>query len=309
VRTRSRARSSAATIWRRCATTGGGLVVCTLGTTSSEEMTSPTLRVLVERVVAGLFPSIPVRDRSKADILAEVLAKHGWPAVLAVGAELRLMADHPVVQGVVAPADPRAVLERWILLERFSHSDNRVEVVDASATHLTLRHVAGDGGVIPAANDLFVWGLLLSLFDLAGASDLRASFGRAESIALAAAPGAMTRSGGLPAETHVATFRWTRGSSEVPALPARACRRGVPARALASARASRSARPLDPEPGGAGPARARSQPAAWPASGEGDVLGDGAASARRRGGEVARRCTAHLGRGRLLQRFRRSCTL
>src|SRR5690606_30254354 len=222
VRTRSRARSSAATIWRRCATTGGGLVVCTLGTTSSEEMTSPTLRVLVERVVAGLFPSIPVRDRSKADILAEVLAKHGWPAVLAVGAELRLMADHPVVQGVVAPADPRAVLERWILLERFSHSDNRVEVVDASATHLTLRHVAGDGGVIPAANDLFVWGLLLSLFDLAGASDLRASFGRAESIALAAAPGAMTRSGGLPAETHVATFRWMRGSSEVPALPARA---------------------------------------------------------------------------------------
>lgn len=185
-------------------------------------MTSPTLRVLVERVVAGLFPSIPVRDRSKADILAEVLAKHGWPAVLAVGAELRLMADHPVVQGVVATADPRAVLERWILLERFSHSDNRVEVVDASATHLTLRHVAGDGGVIPAANDLFVWGLLLSLFDLAGASDLRASFGRAESIALAAAPGAMTRSGGLPAETHVATFRWMRGSSEVPALPARA---------------------------------------------------------------------------------------
>lgn len=190
-------------------------------------MTSPTLKAMVAQVVAGLFPSVPVRDREKADILGDVMAEHGWRAVLAVGAELRRMADHPVVRGVVAPPDPRAVLERWTLLERFSHSKNRVELVDASAAHLTLRHVASDGTPIAAVNDLFVWGLLISLFELAGASELRGSFGGATEgsvegaapcfhpppVELAAPSDADTRGLAPSVKTHVATFHWTASAS------------------------------------------------------------------------------------------------
>src|SRR5262245_10331738 len=102
-------------------------------------MTSPTLMSLLRAAGSGLFPSVAVEWREKTDVLAVVMAEHGSTAVLRVGAELRRMADHPVVRGVVASPHPRAVLQRWSLLERFGHSSNRVEVLRADDAHVVVR--------------------------------------------------------------------------------------------------------------------------------------------------------------------------
>jgi AraC-like DNA-binding protein len=181
--------------------------------------TSPTLRALLQAAVSALFPDVPVEEREKADILGDVMARHGWAAVLQVGAELRRRADHPVVRGVVASPDPRSVLQRWTLLERFAHSSNRVEALKAAENYLTVRHVACDGSTIPRVNDLFVWGVLLSLFELAGASNVRATFGEDEadgSFCFHPQPASTE----LPEATHTATFCFTPGVlSTLPLAP------------------------------------------------------------------------------------------
>lgn len=173
-------------------------------------MTSPTLMSLLRAAVSGLFPSVAVDGRDKTEILADVMAEHGWAALLGVGAELRRMADHPVVRGVVASPHPGAVLERWSLLERFGHSSNRVERLGGGDAHVVVRHVAADGATIAKVNDLFVWGVLLSLFELAGASQLTASFGDGTGDAHGFHPAPDSHA--LPAATHTVTFRWQPGA-------------------------------------------------------------------------------------------------
>jgi AraC-like DNA-binding protein len=175
--------------------------------------TSATLQSLVQAAVSGLFPDVVVDGRSKTEILEDVMAVHGWARVLEVGAELRRRADHPVVRGVVASPEPRAVLERWTLLERFAHSSNRVQVIRVDNAHLVARHVAADGAAIAGVNDLFVWGLLISLFELAGASELRAAFGGEDETQFHPVAHGVA----LPRVTHTAIFSWRSGGlAQVP---------------------------------------------------------------------------------------------
>lgn len=142
-------------------------------------MSSRTLDAMLKGAVAESYPELDIAGRDKEEILHAVIEAHGWPSVVALGRGVRELTWHPVVRALAASSTPSALIERWVRLERFGHSSHRTLLVaaeDAGAmTVLTLRHVALDGERVPAVDDLFIWGILIGLFEVAGANTLDAA--------------------------------------------------------------------------------------------------------------------------------------
>lgn len=187
-------------------------------------LTSPTLAAMLRAAVAAAHPDIAVDGRTKEAILDDLVARDGWAAAVRVGAAVDRLRDHPVVHALVTAPTLVSVVERWMLLERFGHTRNRVVVVGTPGVdHITVRHVARDAGPIAPVSDLFVWGLLIALFELAGARGLTASFGRARRFHPRRRTSKASSPGG---PTHTVTFRW-RGLAP-PRLPAPLPAEGAP---------------------------------------------------------------------------------
>lgn len=184
-------------------------------------MTSPALTALLEAAVTSAHPEVRVAGRHKVAILEDVLDLHGWPAVVALGARLRQLHQHPIVRALVAFSDPVDVIERWRRLERFGHARNRLEVVDRpSPDSIRLRHVALDGGAIEPVNDLFVWGMVIALLEEAGVRDVCAHFATpGESVLFHTAQGARPEAV-LPERTHEVIVAWHRASATRPTTEA-----------------------------------------------------------------------------------------
>lgn len=167
-------------------------------------MINPTLLALLRASVRAAHPAISVEGRSKVEILEDVRAHHGWPAVLAIGAGVRALADHPIAKVFTTAPSADVLVQRWRLLERFSHTRNRIEVVGRPrAREITLRHVAVDGGAIPCVDHLYIWGVLATLLEMIGARDVAASFAADHEARPFHELGLQ-----LPDDTGVATFRW-----------------------------------------------------------------------------------------------------
>ncbi|MCP3143832.1 helix-turn-helix transcriptional regulator [Pyxidicoccus xibeiensis] len=137
-------------------------------------LTSSSLSALLHAAVARDYPELQPRGRDKVALLQAVLEAHGWRPVLALGRELRALADHPVIRAITTGPTPRHIVERWQTLERFGHSRHRTRLLhhDADGARMTVRHVAIDGGTILAVNDLFIWGAIIALLELAGFTEL-----------------------------------------------------------------------------------------------------------------------------------------
>jgi AraC-like DNA-binding protein len=142
-------------------------------------MTSPSLNAMLVSSIVERYPEIDVDGLEKVELLRAVMKAHGWRSVFELGHAVRGLTWHPVVQSLVACSDPATIVRRWMSLERFGHSRNRISLAacdgDEAATTLTLRHFAPGGGTIVAVNDLFVWGLIVGLLEAAAVTGIEAA--------------------------------------------------------------------------------------------------------------------------------------
>lgn len=167
-------------------------------------MTSATLQTMVAKAIAEAHPELDVAGLDKTATLRAVMDAGGWRAVVDVGRAVRELTWHPVIRALVASSDPKAVVERWMRLERFGHTRNRTELVDDA---LTIRHFALDGGSIAEVNDLFIWGVLIGLLEAAGVDAIEAAIvSEAEPFVVFGDERASTSSA-LPARTEVLLLR------------------------------------------------------------------------------------------------------
>lgn len=106
--------------------------------------------------------------------LAHLWALHGPQALVRIGEAVHDAPDEPAMAALSAARDPHDLVERWQRLERFIHSRHRIQVVEAAADRLRLRHVSLVAAAPLPAEDALVLGLLLALCRRCGATALRA---------------------------------------------------------------------------------------------------------------------------------------
>lgn len=161
----------------------------------------PSLKAILHAGGRRACPGLELDGLDKSALLEAVLARRGASAVVELGRELRSLSDTPVMRTLVASPGVVPVVQRWQRLERFGHARHRTMLigaeVDGPHARLRLQHVALGGGPVPTGNDLFVWGLLIGLLEMAGAEGIEARWPQGARLwPLEAAPGL-----GLPEDT------------------------------------------------------------------------------------------------------------
>lgn len=143
---------------------------------SQELMTNGALlRLLAHGYEVFMGRPAPAGKR-KEELLHEVLDAKGARAVFSIGLMLEQLADHPVVRALTVDPHPREIIARWMSLERFGHARHRTQLLEARADEgVVLAHVCLDGLDIDPVNDLFVWGVLISLLLCAEVQGLEAT--------------------------------------------------------------------------------------------------------------------------------------
>lgn len=111
---------------------------------------------------------------TKRELLESLVAAADLAVVLEAARVIEALRDHPVFAALTAAPTPATVLDRWIRLERFGHTHHRTRVAerDPSGRRLVLEHYGLGRGAPTALDDLFIWGIELTLLELSGFSDL-----------------------------------------------------------------------------------------------------------------------------------------
>ena len=128
------------------------------------------VRARVEALVGEASP-----DATKRELLASLSCPSD---AFEVGLAVRTWADNPVIRAVVSAPTAASVLERWQNIEAFGHASHRTKVVEADDDRLLLEHVCLVSTTIPAAEDHFVWGLVVGLLELWGGEGISLEFPR-----------------------------------------------------------------------------------------------------------------------------------
>lgn len=183
-------------------------------------------RAFFERVLRAVRTRIRdlPQDIDKSEAFRLLGLRAGASSLFEIGREIWDSDDHPVVDALIRPGEVLGILERWMLLERFSHTHNRTRIVNVTATSTGLRvvlehHAEGDR-VIDAESHLFVWGVIVGLFERAHLP--------AERVLLCNQPTPLLESGilsafhDLPTPSHLAEFTWTETCSPGRPLPTQA---------------------------------------------------------------------------------------
>src|SRR5690606_17402101 len=130
-------------------------------------------RAFFERVLRAVelrLGNLP-QDVDKSEALRLLTSQAGASSLFSLGREIWGSDEHPVLDALIRNGEVMGILDRWMLLERFSHTHNRTRIVDVSATTAGLRvvlehHAEGDRAV-DAESHLFVWGVVSGLFERA----------------------------------------------------------------------------------------------------------------------------------------------
>ena len=165
---------------------------------------------------------VPVEpDAPKTILLRKLLEGRGPAAVVELGLQVRPLFDHPVLAVLVADGSGRDVLDRWFRLERFGHTRNRTRVVEAQERSVLLEHYALDGGAVDPVDDLFIWGLLLALFDRAGFTGVQAEARQPSGGSVVLYDEADVRLSTVPPSTELVQLSWAarRPGAGAPELP------------------------------------------------------------------------------------------
>lgn len=180
-------------------------------------------RAFFERVLRAVevrLGNLP-QDVDKSEALRLLTSRAGASSLFSLGREIWGTDDHPVLDALVRTGEVMGILDRWMLLERFSHTHNRTRIVDVSATTAGLRvvlehHAEGDRAV-DAESHLFVWGVVAGLFERAHLPAERVLLCNGNTLLWE--NGVLAAFRDLPPQTQLAEFTWTTTSCRERPLP------------------------------------------------------------------------------------------
>ena len=129
-------------------------------------------------IPTGFVPPDPLAGArataaAKRSLLDHTYARGGPEPILAIGRGLRRAGSNPVLNALLASADPRVLAEKWRRLERYGHSRHRVAIRFESDTSVALRRFSVDGPPPTLPETLLIVGVLAALFEAIGCQGLR----------------------------------------------------------------------------------------------------------------------------------------
>jgi AraC-like DNA-binding protein len=133
---------------------------------------STTLRTLITR---ALYAHLSVADfeafTSGADkhaLLDMLLEVAGLSGVFEAGRGFGTLPQDPLLDALSRSSSAAELMRRWMRLERFGHATHRTVLREVLADALVLQHVCKNGSTILAAQDMFIWGVMMGLSERVG---------------------------------------------------------------------------------------------------------------------------------------------
>jgi len=112
----------------------------------------------------------------KRAVVESAIRQGGLACLPRLGRGVLAFADDPTHRALTAARDGIDLLERWCRLERYVHSEHRLELRAGGDGRADLRHVSLQPGHVPsAAEDLVVLGVLAALLEAIGLEAVRAT--------------------------------------------------------------------------------------------------------------------------------------
>jgi AraC-like DNA-binding protein len=112
----------------------------------------------------------------KRAVVESAIRQGGLACLPRLGRGVLTFADDPTHRALTAARDGIDLLERWCRLERYVHSEHRLELRAGGDGRADLRHVSLQPGHAPsAAEDLVVLGVLAALLEAIGLQAVRAT--------------------------------------------------------------------------------------------------------------------------------------
>ncbi len=105
---------------------------------------------------------------TKTEMFLELQREKGSAAIFEVGRAIHALPLNPVLEAILSGRTPDLIFERWMRLERMSHTHNRSRRLEGSSeTQLRIEHYALEKREIHPLHHAFLWGLLSGLFERA----------------------------------------------------------------------------------------------------------------------------------------------
>lgn len=121
---------------------------------------------------------VPVTEKQR--LLELALAQGGPRLLLRLGRALEGETSYPLLYVLLNSRSPTVLVDKLQRLDRYFHSDHRLELVDSGPGRLVVDHVSLTGSAPSAAENLFVCGILIALLEKIGCKELRCGFPHSE---------------------------------------------------------------------------------------------------------------------------------
>jgi|CXWL01.1.fsa_nt_gi AraC-like DNA-binding protein len=149
------------------------------------EVISPSLLRILDEGLAAAGEPPRAAEESKNDVLLRVQTGRGWAGILQLGKTIAAVRPHPVIDAILAAADPVGVAKRWQRVERFGHVRHRTQILDVGQEHIVLRHIAEQGQPPTRAESVFACGMFAGLLSAYGCNELVVSLGQPSELVFA----------------------------------------------------------------------------------------------------------------------------
>jgi AraC-like DNA-binding protein len=116
---------------------------------------------------------VPLQD--KRALVGSALRAGGWSALLQLGQGARNLNNEPLIHLLVQMGQPWRVLDAWLRLERYLHSQHQITQTRVSDCEVRQHHAGRKEGVSPmVAESWLVLGVLAALLERSGCDDVQA---------------------------------------------------------------------------------------------------------------------------------------
>lgn len=104
-----------------------------------------------------------VPDTAKRNLAERVLERHGPGPLLAVGQHLYKADETPILTVLTESPDPNVLAQKWMRLERYLHSKNRVKIEPLNDRGWDVTRLSTKGALPSLGENCLIAGLLLGL--------------------------------------------------------------------------------------------------------------------------------------------------
>ncbi len=151
-----------------------------------------------------------VPDTDKRTLAERVLERHGSGPLLAVGQHLEKSDENPILTVLTTSPDPDVLAQKWMRLERYLHSKNRVQIEPVHDKGWNCKRLSASGPPPSLAENCLIAGLMVGLLTEIGATEAHLEV-NGQSLA-----GSDLLSVQLPADEQLMAFQlhWTSDQSQ-----------------------------------------------------------------------------------------------